>query len=285
MTGLRTKTKVRAFDLAAGENAFKQLESALRAMTQDEIMPMTVDAQEAALAALALVSVARDPKRLERLSLLMPALLEPKAIDQLELAAWATWYAHTQLQTELAQAKGAKVDADTYEASGRHLNKLLKLVEYHVGDQPRVAVELADIRSGAGYQDRATDLVRAAALFDRHHDELEQDARYYDAGLGDGARRYAEAIVESLRASLGRTAAEWSDLRSRAWSQMVQLYDQVRAAGEYVFRNEPEQADLFQKLRQVVVPNRRMRKDPTPADPPETPASVAGPNGPAARAV
>jgi hypothetical protein len=257
-----TKPKLkRAFDPAAGENALKQIEPTLRAMNNDDVVLMTMDAQEGALAALALVSIAREPKRLARLQPLMPGLLQADTIDQLELAAWATWYAHAKLQTEQTQSKGAKVSAETYEASGQHLSKLLKLLEYHVGDHPDVAVELADIRSGAGYQDRATDLVRAASLFEQHRTELEQDQRYFNAEAAQVARGYAQAIIESIRASMGRSAAEWSDLRSRAWSRMTYLYNEVRAAGEFVFRNEPEQRDLFTSLRQAVVPPRRSRKD------------------------
>ncbi len=277
----KTSSKTRPLDLAAGENALKAIEPALRAMKQDELVVMTMDAQESALAALSLVDVARDPKRLAQLKLLMPALLAADAIEQLELAAWATWFAHTKLQTEQALSKGAKVDVDTYEASSKHLTKMLKLIEYHVGDLAEVAVELADIRSGTGYQDRASDLVRAASLFERHKRELEGDTRYYDVKDADVARRFAETIVESVRASMGKSVAEWSDLRARAWSRMAHLYSDVRSAGEFVFRRDLEQRDLFAALRQVVVPyrGRRTGLDEAPAADgaqPESEAAVRG---------
>jgi len=261
----KVSNKTRPLDLAAGENALKTIEPALRAMTQNDLVLMTIDAQESALAALALVDVARDPKRLEQLKLLMPALLATDAIEQLELTAWALWFTHTKLQTEQALSTGAKVDAETYEASGKLLTKMLKLLEYHVGDRPDVVVEISDIRSGAGYQDRASDLVRTASLFEQHRSELQADTRYYDPKDAETARRFAETIIESIRASMGKSVAEWSDLRARAWSRMTRLYNDIRAAGEFVFRSDPEHRDLFAPLRQVVAPYRNRRGD-APSD-------------------
>jgi hypothetical protein len=81
---------------------------------------------------------------------------------------------------------GVKVDVATYEASGQHLGKMLKMLDYHVGMVSEVAAEIADIGGGAGYQDRASDLVRAAALWERYRADLEVDKRFFDPGTPPG---------------------------------------------------------------------------------------------------
>jgi hypothetical protein len=269
---------VRAFDPLAGEAAFEKLESRLRGLAADEVAIPNSDPQDSAIAGLALVDVAREPRRRARFSLLPEELISKTSVEQLELASWATWYAHTRMLSEVAGASGAKVDATLYEKSGQHLSKMLKVLEYHVGEAPEVAAEIAGIRSGTGYQDRASDLVRAAALVERYRAELEGDERWFDESDAALARTYAEQIVQSLRSSMQSRAADWTDLRNRAWTELNRWYNEVRAAGEFVFRAEPGERDLFLPLRQAVSPTRprTVRHDEAPASP--SPAEPASPS-------
>jgi hypothetical protein len=270
----------RAFDPQAGQAAFNELEATLRAMPADQVGIPNSDVQDSAVAALNLVDVVRDPKRRARLGLLPIELFRPEVVDQLEKASWAAWYLHTQVRTESATASGAKVDAALYEASGQHLTKLLRMLDYHVGSIGDVAAELADIRSGTGYQDRASDLARAADLWQRYRSELEADTRHFDPTDGDQARRYAETIVRALRDSLGSSVAQRADLRNRAYTLVFRLYNEVRAACLFLFRDDRAQLDLFPALRKVVIgPRPRPRPEtpangsPTPDGPPPVPAA------------
>lgn len=263
----------RNFDPKAGEGAFKKIEALLRAMPAAEVQTPNSDPRDSAVAALALVDVARDPARAARFSSLPEAVFAASTVDDLELAAWATWFAHTKVLSETAQSSGARVDIATFDAAGAHLAKMLKLIQYHVGDHADVASEITDIRSGIGYQDRASDLTRAAVLWERYQSELENDQRNYDANDATQARSYAEAILQALRASLG-SAADWADLRNRAWSRLNKLYAELRAAGVFVFRDEPELRTLFVPLRQAVSPRRpRSKPEPPPAPPTNTAAA------------
>src|SRR2546421_4578394 len=273
----RTPEKPRALDPQAGQAAFNQLEARLRAIPADQVSLPNSDIQDAAIAALNLVDVARDPKRSAKLAMLSPDLFAKDAVDQLEMAAWAAWYAHTQVRTEAANATGVKVDVAVYEGSGQHLAKLLKMLEYYVGTVPEVASEIADIRAGSGYQDRASDLVRTAVLWERYRADLEGDKRYFDPTDASKARTYAESIVQALRSSLGASAADRADLRNRAWTLMLELYNEVRAAGEFVFRNDPVELDFFLPLRQVVSPARPRKTDTPPAPPAPAPAPPPAP--------
>ena len=157
----------RIFDLKAGEQAFKELEATLRAIPAQDIAIPNCDVQNAAVSALALVDVANAPASKERFDWLADEIFKKDAVERLERVAWAAWYAHVRMRSEAAVETETKVDPATFEAAGSLLTKMLKLIDYHVGDRTEVAAEIDDIRSGSGYQDRASDLVRAAALWER----------------------------------------------------------------------------------------------------------------------
>lgn len=217
----------RVYDPTAGKEAFAAIESQLRAMPPSEIGTLNVDLRDGATVALALVANARAPERAERIAILPESLLPKRTTADLEQAAWAAWYCHTQVLSQTAATTGGRVDPELYQESGLFLDRVLKLLDYHVGHLPAVAREIADIRSGVGYQDRATDLVRAAALLDAHQPELEGDTRRYQRGDAAAARDLARQIVGQLQESASAQAISWSDLRTRAFSRMAHLYESL----------------------------------------------------------
>ena len=155
---------------------------------------------------------------------------------------------------------------------------MVTLLEYHVGGAHDVAMEVADIRRGLGYQDRATDLVRAATLWERHEDELRSDTRRYEPGDGARARKLAQEIVAQLQQSASASSVSWADLRLRAFSRMARLYEDLRQAAAFVFRNEPAQLALFPPLRSAALAHFGRRTVPkTSADPAPPPAQPTPP--------
>jgi hypothetical protein len=233
------------------EAAFGKIQGQLRELPQRSVTPPNSDLQDAAIAALALVDITREPMRAARFAALPAEVFPPNTVNDLETAALAGWYVQTKVLSEGAGGGGPKVDSALYEDSGKHLKGLLKLIEYHVGDVAEVATELADIQSGIGYQDRASDLTRAASLFEIWQDELRADQRRYDPNAGQLARGYANDILTALRTSV-HASAEWADLRNRAWTHLSALYSEVEKTGAWVFRADPEHSALFVPLRRMV---------------------------------
>ncbi len=271
-----------AFDPKVGEGAFKKLEATLRALPADAIATPNCDVQDGAVGALALVDLANHPTRKALFELLHEQLFAKDTVEKLETSAWAAWYAHTRVLSEMAGASGMRVDATMYQESGKLLRDLLQLIEYHVGKVPEVAVEIADIRTGLGYQDRASDLARVAALWDEWERELRDDKRLYREHDSAKARDYAHQIVTALRAHTPDATAAWLDLRNRAWTLMSSLYTDVQAAGVFVFRHQPESAAQFVALRQAVVHRRRRTTaGPSPAEPPPPEPSPSAATAPA----
>ena len=138
--------------------------------------------------------------------------------------------------------------------------RMQKLLEYHLGDRPLLARELADIRLGTGYSDLATDLQRYARLSDDHHEEVASDQKLFHKGDAKRARELSGQIVVALKSAMGDKASV-TDLRNRAWTLLSRDHAEVVATGAFLFRHEPELARLFVPLRAAVAP-RRPRRSP-----------------------
>jgi hypothetical protein len=113
---------------------------------------------------------------------------------------------------------------------------------------------VADIRSGQGYFDTASDLTRLAALYDEHAAVLAIDQRLHDAGDAAAARKNAETILRSL--AEGRCADEqhWQAEVTRAWAALLTSYDEVRAAATWIYRADPQLKERFPSLFKVIRP-------------------------------
>jgi len=143
-----------------------------------------------------------------------------------------------------------------------------------------VSRELADIRLGAGYLDLANDLSRLATLYATHRSELAADQRHYETRDAERAASFAKKIRDEYRAAASRSG-EYTELRPRAFSELSRLYNEVRAAAEFLFRNEPAVLDEFPPLRAAAAalsPTRRSKKqaDPVPSPTAGDGASPAG---------
>jgi hypothetical protein len=158
--------------------------------------------------------------------------------DLLETVALAAWHVTVSLESASAQSSGARIsEADITE--GTKLKKRMsKVAEYHLGHVDEVSTELAAIREGTGYPDLASDLVRLAALYQRHAGELGADTRHYRAADRDRAGRLGHAIHQVLGDGRATDADYWSDYLVRAWALLVFTYGEVSAAGRWLYRHE-----------------------------------------------
>ena len=268
------KKKASKLDPKTTQNAFESMSSELGAVPAGDVMTPNSDAQQAAVAALALVDVMEAPSRANAFDELPERMIARDASRSLERAALATWYAASCLQDEQALASGAKVSVDVMERATKLRAKLLKQLEYHLDESPQVLAQLADIRIGAGYQDMASDLSRLGRLHGDHAAVLSGDARY-DANDAATAQTLATEIVESLRASMGKEVAEWTDKRNRAWTVMAGIYSDVIAAAQFVFRKQPSELALYVPLKTASIVSRS--RGPAAAEAPVAAPPVARP--------
>lgn len=147
---------------------------------------------------------------------------------------------------------------------------MLKLCEYHFGDQPVDGAEIADIRLGTGHIDLALDLSRLAKLYQKHKNVIKKDPKHYVASDANDARTHSGEILRLLGEARNENARTWADMVARAWLLLLDVYGEVSGAGRWLFRHdEPE--TRFPSLWSVARAGQgRPKKTPEepPADPP-----------------
>jgi hypothetical protein len=257
-------TSKKEFDAATGKASFEKVKAALLALSPETLAQPNVDLQSAAMAALVLVDRANQPERRARFALLPAALFGKSVIDDLENVANATLHVEIESVREDAASTGVKVDVALVQQATEVRERMLKTADYNLGHLDAVAREIADIRLGSGYLDLANDCSRSAALHAAHKSELAADKRYYDADDAELAASLAKKIRAEYRAAASRSG-QYSELRPRAFTELTRLYNEVRAAAQFLFRAEPAALDEFPPLRVAAAaqaPARRAKKAP-----------------------
>ena len=104
------------------------------------------------------------------------------------------------------------------------------------------------IQEGDGIADLITDLDALAVLILNNQAAFTHDAHFDAQASAVHAQEVAQALraVEAERSGEGREDA--LQLRDRAWTHLEVLMAELRAAGRYVFRKDPDRLIHFQRL-------------------------------------
>lgn len=151
-------------------------------------------------------------------------------------------------------------------------NRMLRLVGYYLEDHPVEGPEISDIRSGVGYVDLMKDLDRLAAMVERNEAVLATDTKNYVAGDPKVARQFSVGIAAKLSEGLSPEYRDHAELVARFFTLLRRSYNEVRAAAQWLFRNEPEMLAEFPGMRSVVSTPRPAASEPQTNQP--TPATV-----------
>jgi hypothetical protein len=146
--------------------------------------------------------------------------------------------------------------------------RMLKVLDYQLGDDEPVARELAAIRPGVGYLDLAQDLAQLAKLYQTGRAQLQNDRHLYQATDETLAATLSQRIFSELRRD--EPTAQRERL-SQATSLLVYLYEEVAATARWLLRQQPDAAE--RRFPSLIAATRRPRKKaPTPAPQPTPPA-------------
>jgi hypothetical protein len=244
-------------DPEAAPRAFEVMQPHLDALT-GERSALTTNLLRAVVFA---ASVGRKVKQSEMRAVfasLPPLRFDILYVDRLETAAMAAWYAELCHRIAGALSSGAKLPEDFLAMATRHRHHLYRVAQYNLDDIKEVATELESIRPGSGHLDLASDLMRLAVIFEAHAERLARDTQRYRATDAEDAKRYATTILQVLGDGRRSDAQYWSDYLSRAWTLMVTTYEEVAAAGRWLYRHENGEA-MFPSLY-AIGRQRRSRK-------------------------
>jgi hypothetical protein len=263
------KPEAPSYDAASGEKALAQVEPSLMALAPHEIESPRVDVELAALAALNVARLVREPALLERFRSIPAAEFDRELVDRLEPLAWALWHAHRAHQVSALSASSAVVPVALAEAANELERRMQRCVEYHLADHPEAAAKVAFLRAGNGYRDLAGDLMGYAELYRAYREDLRHDRKQYREGDADEAERLAKQLFETLALAQGGIG-QAASMRDRAWTLLSRCYDEVTAVGRFLLRHEPKVGSYFPSLHAVGRPSIGRPKASKTPDPPPT---------------
>ncbi len=203
-----------------------------------------LDTEGAAERALALAIVAESAAVAARLALLPDALFAAGRVE----ALWTLALALRQVDrlgqlgpAGKARATASQAGADAIPDEGEQVRTaLVKLLDYHFGEDPVVAAELGEGRPKGGTFKFAAMLARLAALAEARSETLSRDPKYWRPTLLADARRLAEAGLNSVESLNEREAL---DVKRRAFGLLESAFTDVRAAIAFVMRHDGELCD------------------------------------------
>lgn len=249
-----------------GELALDRLRPRLDKVPPERMISPRTDVSAAASFVLSeIVPRLADPVLLARLKSLPAAEFDASAVADLGPAAQAALWAQGQLASAEAQESGVRLPLELIDDATALRARMLKLVDYHLADQPRLKAEIDDIRSGHGYLDLAEDLRRLAALYRSEHAALHADTRFYRLEDAESAGTFAQRIVSELRT---QGAGQARDQAWRTWALVRELYEEVAGAARFLLRRQGGEA-AFPSLHTVGRTQNRGRKPAAPASPPQ----------------
>lgn len=238
-------------DQTKAVQALVRLTPTLDALVRDALTPIRIDIQIAAAIAHSIVRRDYDGARRKRLEELakssgMPADL----LDQVADLALVTWYTRHQQQMATALKSSASVAPQVVKDAQAVRARMLRMLEHYFDDDAAIAARVAVIRSGNGLQDLANDLEALADLYVQPavRELLSKDVKHYREDEVATARQLAGQIFEGLGLLAQGEAARWADLAQRSWTLLARAYDDLRALGNFAFRQTEDTSVTYPSL-------------------------------------
>lgn len=250
------------FSAFEARRALTQRRGEIAGLSEGELVVVRVDPQRVADTALGIARRDAAPER----RVLFERFAEQgnynlRHLDRLPDYAQIVWHARREQAIANHHASGAALPeaevAAAYETRGR----MMRVLDYQLGDRQDMQALLAYLREGSGHLDLANDLHTLAAAYGRDdvRPQLEQDARHYRASDADDAVRYAER----LRAAQGPAPAgeleRLAGLSRRAMTLLLRSYGEHRRVGQFLFGPREDVAATYPSLVGAVRAPRRKR--------------------------
>lgn len=270
-----------SFDPVIGEQALLLCRPGLLDMATPEVLLPNCDVVQSAAAAKVLVDAVRSP----RFAAKFAPSCGPGSRGRRALAraprANPRWHRPSRAQGAVATSNEIRVDPELLTTTVEVRDRMLRVLAYHFEKNPPMKAEVADIRLGSGYADLASDLARVATHYSTHRAILEKDTFQYEAADEDLARGISNEIMAALQSVAD---ASLNDLRNRCWTKLLRIYTKIRAAGELLFIDSPNDLVSFPPLRQAVIAVTSRGRATEKVDPatPVSPGTPVAPIAPAA---
>lgn len=260
----------------------------LKALPRDSLVGIRIDVQIAAAIAHSIADRDAYPARRDRLAeAAAVGLISPDILERVAQYSLATWYARQKQKLALATSSEAMVPPQVVRDAHAVRSRMLRVVAYYLAEHPQHGPTVAAIRSGTGLQDLANDLEELADLYDAPDilALLSRDPMYYRQGDPELARSFARTVFAGLGLLGESEAARATDVTQRAWTLLFHAYEDLRALGQFVFKNDEDTQLTYPSLVAAARSTRSSRSSPPDPDPdaaePDQPSDEIPPTEPA----
>ena len=269
----------------AGKQALRTLKPHLAALPEAELGNLKVDVEAATYAALGVAGFVGAPEVKARFARLPEEEFDMACVTGLETACFATLYALAEARAAGALESNARIAPQIAAEAAEVEARMQALCEYQLQDDPEIGPLLDRLRPGNGHRDLANDLLGYARIYDLRAAVVKGDQKHYRATDAARARELAGLYIQAFSAAMTPRARAAYDSYARAWALLRRRYDEVRAAGLWLFRADPTRDERFPSLFAAARPNVGRPKK-TPAAAPGNGAAPSGePQPPAAEPV
>jgi hypothetical protein len=199
--------------------------------------------------------------------------LDPKHLDDLPVFYLA--FVHARGEVESAQS--AQVDVNLPEALAQRASdlrgRMQKVVLHYLEDDTEFSIELKTLGKRKHHAGVADDLLRLAKIYEMRRELIEKDPKHYRATDATDARTAAEEVQKILSEARGDAEKVWTDHMQRAWTLLHGAYEEVQAAGLYLYRKDSpeERFPTLQTTRRARGPRQRKDDKGEAGDKPVTP--------------
>ena len=244
-----------AYHPDAGKKALTALTADLDALLESDFVTIKLDVEAATYAALGVAGFVADPGVHARFARLPKEEFDMASVDGFGEACFATLYALGEARSAGALATEIKVPAEVATEADEVEKRMQAVCEYLLSDDPEIKPELDRLRPGTGNRDVANDLLGYARIYDLRSEVVKTDPKHYRPGDAAKARELAGKIIQSLSSAMTPKARRAYDRYVRAWTYLNQRYDEVRPAGLWLYRKDPQGAQRFPSLFAAARPN------------------------------
>jgi hypothetical protein len=262
-------------DPSSSSAALQKLEPRLRELPADRLVTPRADPKLAALAALAVADRLAQPEVRARFARLPKEELDPKHLDDLRDAAWAAWHAKGQLDAALNAPAETTLAPAAVEAGLRLREGMLRVLRYWCEGDAGIEKQLAPMGRRKTNAELPKDLSKLAALYREKKQLIEADTKNYRATDADEADQIAGQAAQAQGARRAEIEGKGAELVNRAHTLLLNIYEEIRAAGLYLYRRE-NASELFPSLTSLSAPRGRPRKNAAAGAPPSDPPPPVG---------
>lgn len=255
-----------AIEPSNAEAAFQSLADRMAEQARDRLATVNVDVQIAAVFALGVARFITTPAVHARFAKLdATGEFDGRCVTDLATVAQSAWYARHRFLLADATHSDAQLPVTLVDEATLVRGRMLKLVDYWLGEDPAASLEINAIRPGVGHQDLANDLVALASLYDRHAALLAEDRKLYQKGDAASAKRLADLILAHLGAAATQEQSLWAGHQARAFTLLLSVYDEVQRGGRFLFARDNADTRFPSLIAIARNQTSRPNKEPPPA--------------------